>query len=102
MDFGKIAEGYGVEMNTTLGIGVMFSSLLDSLCEKFGKKVVILIDEYDKGFLEVLHDEELLKEATSNLRPFFQRAQNVGPQHQVRVHNRSVAFPQHHSILRLQ
>ncbi len=67
----KIAEGYGVEMNTTLGIGVMFSSLLDSLCEKFGKKVVILIDEYDKGFLEVLHDEELLKEATSNLRPFF-------------------------------
>ena len=67
----KIAAEYGVEINVTLGIGVMFSSLIDSLCDKFGKKVVILIDEYDKGFVEVLHDEKLLAEATSNLRPFF-------------------------------
>ncbi len=67
----NIAAEYGVEINVTLGVGVMFSSLIDSLCSKFGKQVVVLIDEYDKGFVEVLHDEDLLREATSKLRPFF-------------------------------
>ena len=68
----KIGMRYGVDIgDIDKGIGELFESLLDSLYEKFDKGVVILIDEYDKGFIEVLHDEELLREATSNLRPFF-------------------------------
>lgn len=68
----KIGMRYGVDIgDIDNGIGELFESLLDSLYEKFDKGVVILIDEYDKGFIEVLHDEELLREATSNLRPFF-------------------------------
>lgn len=48
-----------------------FNFLTERLYEVTGEKVVILIDEYDKGILEVLNDEDLKRRATDVLRPFF-------------------------------
>ena len=52
-------------------LGELFGELVDRLAEKFGRRVVILIDEYDKGLIETLEDEERLSGATDALRPFF-------------------------------
>ncbi len=49
----------------------IFAMLLEGLYNKYGKGAVVLIDEYDKGILEVLHDEQLLEQSIKTLRPFF-------------------------------
>jgi hypothetical protein len=49
----KIAESYDIVLEATTN-GSMFSELMESLKEKTGKQVVILIDEYDKPITDVL------------------------------------------------
>ena len=39
--------------------------------ERTGRKVVILVDEYDKPLLQTLHDEDLQGEMRSILKPFY-------------------------------
>ena len=39
--------------------------------ERTGRKVVILVDEYDKPLLQTLHDEKLQEEMRSTLKPFY-------------------------------
>ena len=39
--------------------------------ERTGRKVVILVDEYDKPLLQTLHDEALQEEMRSILKPFY-------------------------------
>lgn len=74
----KIAESYDINEPLTGtysagkdAIGFMFSRLIQLLSEKFGKKVVVLIDEYDKGLIEVINDEASREAAADRLRPFF-------------------------------
>ncbi|MCD8385405.1 MAG: AAA family ATPase [Bacteroidales bacterium] len=53
-------------------VGDRFSTLIESVHKKTGSKVVILIDEYDKGILETLDFSEQEREAMSNvLRAFY-------------------------------
>ncbi len=68
----SIAMGYGLDIDPEgLTVQGYFAMLTETLHEKYGRKVVILIDEYDKGIIEVLHDQKLIDEATRMLRPFF-------------------------------
>ncbi|MDE6424188.1 MAG: AAA family ATPase, partial [Muribaculaceae bacterium] len=41
------------------GIALRFKQLIRKTYDKFGRKVVILIDEYDKPMLDSLHDDPL-------------------------------------------
>lgn len=51
--------------------GDMLDLLITLLKRVTGRDVVILIDEYDKGLIETIHDCGQLKESTDLLRPFF-------------------------------
>ncbi|MDE7109213.1 MAG: ATP-binding protein, partial [Muribaculaceae bacterium] len=48
-----------------------FMELIRQAFEKYGQKVVILIDEYDKPILDCLHNQELLENIKSELRSFY-------------------------------
>ncbi|MDE6653930.1 MAG: ATP-binding protein, partial [Muribaculaceae bacterium] len=68
----NIADDYEIGLSERwTDLDMVFGDLITQLHKKTGRKVVILIDEYDKGIIEVLHDEKLMEEATKVLRPFF-------------------------------
>ncbi|MDR1625666.1 MAG: ATP-binding protein [Spirochaetia bacterium] len=48
-----------------------FRGLIRRACEKSGKKVVVLIDEYDKPLLETMDDPQLNKEVRKELKAFY-------------------------------
>lgn len=48
-----------------------FSEVIRRACEQTGKKVVVLVDEYDKPLLEVMHNEKLRTKYLSTLRGFY-------------------------------
>ena len=49
----------------------VFRSLIEALCKKYGKKVVVLIDEYDKPVLDHLQDVETAEANRAVLRGFY-------------------------------
>jgi hypothetical protein len=48
-----------------------FEYVIQRACEKTGKGVVVLVDEYDKPLLQTLHDEELLEAYRMILKAFY-------------------------------
>ena len=58
---------------TTTGTvpSLRFKNLIVSLYEKTGKKVVVLVDEYDRPLLQVLEDEEMLDLMRDELKAFY-------------------------------
>jgi hypothetical protein len=48
-----------------------FEGLIRRAAEKSGKKVVVLVDEYDKPLLESMHNEPLNKQMRSTLKGFY-------------------------------
>ncbi len=67
-----IAASYGIEIPVERRkANLAFEYLIRRLHETTGRKVVILIDEYDKGIIEMLQDEAMMEESTKVLRPFF-------------------------------
>ncbi len=69
----RCAASYAVEIPDykSMAIADLFTSLILALEAKTGRKVVVLIDEYDKALIEVMHDPGKLGDATDTLRPFF-------------------------------
>ena len=57
------------ERETTLSR--RFEGVIRRACEKTGKRVVVLIDEYDKPMLTAISDEQLSKEYRSILKAFY-------------------------------
>ena len=53
--------------------GMRLSGLIDRAYEQRGKQVVVIIDEYDAPLLDVLHEEERLKEMREVMQEFYQR-----------------------------
>jgi len=53
--------------------GMRLGGLLDRACEQTGKQVAVLIDEYDAPLLDVLHEDERLKEVREVMQEFYQR-----------------------------
>ncbi len=54
------AKYLGVEISST-DTNIAFKQLIVNAVEKYGKKVVVLIDEYDAPLLDVLHEDQHLK-----------------------------------------
>lgn len=67
-----LADKYGVKLkDPSMGLGPMFGFLIKDISEKTQSQVVILIDEYDKGIIDALDNEEQLIQNQELLRPFF-------------------------------
>ncbi|MGN1265264.1 MAG: AAA family ATPase, partial [Muribaculaceae bacterium] len=58
---------------------VRMSNLITKVCEKTGKKVVILIDEYDAPLLDVVHEEETLPTLRNVMRNFYSPLKDCDP-----------------------
>lgn len=65
-----IEQDYGIS-SSSHSPQERFMELIRQAYEKYGKKVVILIDEYDKPILDCLHNQELLENIKSELRSFY-------------------------------
>ena len=62
---------YGLE-NNSLTIPNRFRAVIRKTYEMTGKRVVVLVDEYDKPLLETLENEELNQQNRSLLRAFYE------------------------------
>lgn len=63
-------QKYGVHSDSKSS-GIRFENLIRSVYEKTGKKVVILIDEYDKPLLKAIGNEGLMTEFRNELQGFY-------------------------------
>lgn len=64
-----IEKDYSLHSESSFAI--KFRELIIDAYEKTGKKVVILIDEYDKPILDLIHDDEKLETMKAALRGFY-------------------------------
>ncbi len=65
-----VEQAYGLK-STNHDISERFSELIRQAYEKYGRRVVVLIDEYDKPLLDCLHDDELHEKIKAELRGFY-------------------------------
>lgn len=61
---------YGIE-NSQESAGNRFTKLIEEAERKTGKKVVIILDEYDAPLLDVLHDKERLNAVRTVMQEFY-------------------------------
>ena len=54
-----------------MSFGQRFEGVLERACQQTGKKVVVLIDEYDKPLLQAIGNKELQDEFRSTLKGFY-------------------------------
>ena len=66
----RLEEKYGIERIDN-GLGARLETLITGCAKKYGKKVVVLIDEYDAPLLTVMHQPERLQEMRMALRAFY-------------------------------
>ncbi len=66
----KWEKQYSLEKNITTP-GLRLGDIISGLHEKTGKKVVILVDEYDKPMLGAIDDEELADKFRDTLKAFY-------------------------------
>lgn len=60
-------------------VGMRFAGLVNRAFEKTGKQVVVVIDEYDAPLLDVLHEDEQLKQMREIMQEFYQRLKMLEP-----------------------
>ena len=58
---------YGADTSVT-DVALRFQSVIESAHEKTGRKVVVLIDEYDKPILDVLDSGEVIRTPDGNVK----------------------------------
>ena len=66
----RLEKKYGLERKDDAP-GDRLERLITGCAEKYGKKVVVLIDEYDAPLLSVMHQQEQLEEMRLALRAFY-------------------------------
>lgn len=59
--------------------GMRLSGLIDRAFKQTGHQVVVIIDEYDAPLLDVLHEDEQLKEMREVMQEFYQRLKKQEP-----------------------
>ena len=59
--------------------GMRLSGLIDRAYEKTGKQVAVIIDEYDAPLLDVLHEDERLRDMREIMQEFYQRLKKQEP-----------------------
>ncbi len=66
----RIDNKFGINTSGTR-LAVRFGNLIENIREKYGRQVVILIDEYDKPLLATIGNEELQARYRSLLKAFY-------------------------------
>ena len=61
---------YGVSENE-IGVARRFNGIIRRAAEKTGRKVVVLVDEYDKPMLQAIGNEPLLTDYRNTLKAFY-------------------------------
>ena len=74
----KMETVYGTNPKETTP-GMRLAGLIDRAHTQTGKQVAVLIDEYDAPLLDVLHEDELLKEMREVMQEFYQRLKMQEP-----------------------
>ncbi len=64
------AERLGVKLDSE-DIVIRFRQLLRRISEKEGKRVILLVDEYDRPILDTIEDREIAKEIRDYLKRFY-------------------------------
>ena len=66
----KWEKEYGSENNSDIP-GIRFGNVIEAACQKTGRQVVILVDEYDKPVIDNLDRPELRDKIREELRGFY-------------------------------
>ena len=61
---------YGTRPSET-SFSLRFAGIIQRACEKTGRRVVVLVDEYDKPMLQAIGNENLQKQYRDTLKPFY-------------------------------
>ena len=68
--FRENGQRLGIKMDST-DLAGKFSDLISGSASKYGKRVVVLVDEYDKPLLDNLHDSQIAKKIRSGLKNLY-------------------------------
>ncbi|NOL49618.1 ATP-binding protein [Pelistega europaea] len=60
-------------------LGIVFQDLIYKTVQKYGKQVVVLIDEYDKPIIDNLNDAEIALEIRNILRSLYSQLKDLAP-----------------------
>jgi len=71
-----VARQYAVEVIQTTVLELYFGQLIKKLFEKTGQRVVVIIDEYDKPLLDVIHEKDQYPRIHDVLRGFYSQLKN--------------------------
>src|SRR6056297_1697136 len=66
----ELYAAHGITKDTNM-MKMAFATLIKRLYEKYGKRVIVLIDEYDKPILDHLNDHEMAEKIRTVLRTFY-------------------------------
>lgn len=67
---------YGIDNGECRHIGISFERLIQAIHEKCGRRLVVLVDEYDKPLLESVDNHEPQSQYSSVLRAFYGKAED--------------------------
>jgi len=67
---GNVADDYGLKLRGE-HVNQQFVNLIRDMCKQGGKKVVVIIDEYDKPLLDTMTDGPLHKAMRDKLKGFY-------------------------------
>ena len=69
---------FGIE-NDAIDPNIRLSNLIQTVYQKTGRQVVVLIDEYDAPLLDVVHEDKSLKELRQIMRKFYSPLKDCEP-----------------------
>ena len=73
----KWKKNYNIQFESS-NICSAFTKIIEALYKKFGEKVVILVDEYDKPLIATLENEELHEQYRTTLKAFYSVIKSSG------------------------
>ena len=73
------AAQYGLSIDHSISSGFQLEDLIRELFKKTGKKIVLLVDEYDKPILDNLHNQKVALDLREDLKSFYSIIKDLDP-----------------------
>ena len=67
----NVAKNIDVRLSNTKLCSALLDELIEAASEKYGQKVVILLDEYDKPYTDFVNDPEMAEKVRDVLRSYY-------------------------------